>query len=41
MIKIEHPVFPSPEQRMLDNVPYFKELVEHIDGQNKVSAKAV
>lgn len=41
MIKIEHPVFPSPEQWMLDNVPYFKDLVEHIEGQNKVDAKAV
>ena len=28
-------------QWMLDNVPYFKDLVEHIEWQNKVSAKAV
>lgn len=28
-------------QWMLDNVPYFKDLVEHIQGQNKVDARAV
>lgn len=37
MIKIEHPVFPSPEQWMLDNVPYFRDLVEHIQGFKKIS----